>query len=393
MNTAIGATAQPAPTEPESKPRRRRRITAASVVIALAAAGGVLAFADPFGGAKASGGADGDGPTARATVRRGSLSSRVNQTGTLSYAGARDGAPYAVVNQASGVFTSLPDAGDVVHCGEVLYRVTNDPVVLLCGDTAASRPLSQGMRGPDVHELNRNLVRLDYAKRSNLDPSSQRFGEETSRAVRRLQKDVGVDRTGSLALGQAVVLPGPVRIAKVTAKPGAPARPGAPVADATSTRREVQVDLSASQQSSVHVGDRAQITLPNNDTTTGTVSRIGTIASSSTGGGAGSDPASTSSDATLPVYIRLEHAKAAGHLDQAPVRVQITTRAVQDALIVPVTALLAQSGGGYAVETVAGRSEPRLVPVTLGLFDDADGLVQVTSSRLSAGQQIVVPST
>jgi hypothetical protein len=31
------------------------------------------------------------------------------------------------------------------------------------------------------------------------------------------------------------------------------------------------------------------------------------------------------------------------------------------------------------------------VPVSLGLFDDAAGLVQVTGRGLAAGQQVVVP--
>jgi hypothetical protein len=32
------------------------------------------------------------------------------------------------------------------------------------------------------------------------------------------------------------------------------------------------------------------------------------------------------------------------------------------------------------------------VAVSLGLFDDADGLVQVTSPKLAAGQEVVVPT-
>jgi hypothetical protein len=32
------------------------------------------------------------------------------------------------------------------------------------------------------------------------------------------------------------------------------------------------------------------------------------------------------------------------------------------------------------------------VPVTLGLFDDAAGLVQVSGSGLAAGQRVVVPA-
>jgi hypothetical protein len=42
---------------------------------------------------------------------------------------------------------------------------------------------------------------------------------------------------------------------------------------------------------------------------------------------------------------------------------------------------------------VVGRNGTHdLVSVSLGLFDDADGLVQVTGSRLSAGQHVVVPA-
>jgi predicted ABC-type transport system involved in lysophospholipase L1 biosynthesis ATPase subunit len=64
-------------------------------------------------------------------------------------------------------------------------------------------------------------------------------------------------------------------------------------------------------------------------------------------------------------------------------------------LVVPVTALVAQASGGYSVEVVGntGRGANRLVPVSLGLFDDADGLVQVTGPGLAVGQEVVVPST
>jgi hypothetical protein len=34
-----------------------------------------------------------------------------------------------------------------------------------------------------------------------------------------------------------------------------------------------------------------------------------------------------------------------------------------------------------------------LVSVTLGIFDDADGLVQVSGHELSAGTPVVVPGT
>ncbi len=61
-------------------------------------------------------------------------------------------------------------------------------------------------------------------------------------------------------------------------------------------------------------------------------------------------------------------------------------------LAVPVDALLALAGGGYAVEVVEGHVH-RLVAVAVGLFDDAEGVVQVSGQGLSAGQRVVVPVT
>ncbi len=44
------------------------------------------------------------------------------------------------------------------------------------------------------------------------------------------------------------------------------------------------------------------------------------------------------------------------------------------------------------MEVAEGRVH-RLVGVTAGLFDDAEGLVQVSGQGLSAGQRVVVPAT
>ena len=72
-------------------------------------------------------------------------------------------------------------------------------------------------------------------------------------------------------------------------------------------------------------------------------------------------------------------------------QVQITTAGVKDALIVPVTALVGKSGGGFAVEVVRDGGRRELVAVRPGLFDDADGLVQVEGD-LREGDHVVVPS-
>jgi len=156
---------------------------------------------------------------------------------------------------------------------------------------------------------------------------------------------------------------------------------------ASSTRQDVVVRLDATEQPTVKAGDRALITLPDGRTTPGVVTRIGRVADSSGAGGSGSG----SSTVTIPVHIKLKHPQAAPRLDQAPVKVQITTATLQHALAVPVTALVALTDGGYAVKTIEASAAPRLVPVTVGLLDDSGGLVQITSKKLAAGQKLLVP--
>ena len=97
--------------------------------------------------------------------------------------------------------------------------------------------------------------------------------------------------------------------------------------------------------------------------------------------------------------VTLTQPRAAGTLDQAPVTVYITTASSPGpVLAVPVGALVAQANGngesaaGYAVEVIGAGNSRRLVPVTVGIFDDKSGLVQVTGA-LTPGERIVVPAT
>jgi peptidoglycan hydrolase-like protein with peptidoglycan-binding domain len=266
----------------------------------------------------------------------------------------------------------------VIARAQVFYRVSDDPVILLYGSTPVYRSLYEGDTGPDVRQLNANLVALGYATSSELDPNSDYFSYETAYALEQLQDKLGEDETGSLGEAQAVFLSGQLRIASVGATLGTNAGPGSLIMQATSTNRQVVVDLDASEQTEVTVGQSAQITLPDGQATPGVVASIGTVA------GGGSNP-------TLPVYITLRHPKAAGTLNQAPVTLEITTAKVKRALIVPIDSLLALSGGGYAVETVRAGGVHKLVAVSLGTFDDAAGTVQITGD-LKAGERIVVPN-
>jgi hypothetical protein len=362
--------------------RRSWLLAGAVVLVAVVATGGVLAMS---GATQAT--AAGQEPSVHtAPVERGTLSDQISQAGTLTYRARPDGSPYTVFNLVRGTYTKLPSGGDQVDCGSTLYRVNNQPVLLLCGATPAYRSLSEGARGPDVVELNTNLVELGYATRAQLDPSSDSFSTATAAALRKLQAKRGEEQIGSLALGQVVFLPESLRIATVSGELGGSAQPGAQVLSATSDTLEVQLALDPSQQRSVKRGDRALITLPSNTSVTGRVDRLGRVAQAPAGQNM------SAGGATIPVSIGLDHPDRARGLDEAPVQVNVTTRGVNDALNVPVTAIVGRSGGGFAVEVVRAGGQRELVAVRLGLFDAAGGRVQV-EGNLHVGERVVVPSS
>jgi peptidoglycan hydrolase-like protein with peptidoglycan-binding domain len=313
-------------------------------------------------------------PTTTAPVVRTDIVASRQLNGALTYAGA-----YTVVNQLAGVFTDLPSPGTVVTRGQVIYRVNSRPVVLMFGSPEWRR-LAPGATGADVRELELNLLALGFGNSSNL-VANGRFDGFDAAAVRRWQASLGEPQTGTVEFGDAVYEPGPIRITNVVASPGEYAQPGEPALAATSTKHVVLVELDVTQQTLVAVGERVTVTMPDGRAVPGTVTAMGTVASEPPDGGQG--------PATIALEVTLSDPDAGGSLDQAPVIVSVTEAVHSSVLAVPVMALLARPGGTYAVEVVDGPQR-RLVPVTLGLFDDR-GLVEVASPDLREGMLVEVP--
>jgi hypothetical protein len=385
-------------------------------VVAVAAV--VLAVTDPFRGRASLNAGGVSYGTSTWTVTRQSLTSQTQQDATLGDSGS-----YSVVNQAQapsagsgsstgsgpggsgnsggGTYTSLPATGALARQGQVLYAVSGAPVVLLYGTTPAYRDMTEGDAGADVTELNTDLVTLGCLTAADLGARSgwDYFSAETAYGVQQLQARLGVTQTGSLDLGAAVFLPSAIEVTGLGSGVvlGGPATSGQVALTASSTTPQVTIDLDASLQGDMRAGEPVSITLPDGSDTPGVVSSVSTVATSSTGGSGGSGSGGSGSggsgnSATVTVEVSLDHPSAAGSLNQAPVEVTITTGSVSNALVVPVDALLAQSSGSYAVEVIGSGGRRYLVPVTLGLFDDAAGLVQVTGN-LTPGQKVVVPGT
>lgn len=361
----------------------RKSVVTIAVLILLAAGGGaVAAERGRIWPAHAASGGSGVQDNASAasivTVKRQDLTSQTQVNGSLGYTGT-----YTVVGGAHGTVTGLPAIGQAIKQGQTIYQVDGAPVVLLYGSVPMYRDLSENATGADVKQLNADLVALGYATGSQIDPSSDFYSWQTKAAVEKLQDAMGVTQDGTLHLGEAQFLPGAIRITSVSATLGTPA--GGPIAHATSTTRQVTVQLPATEQSQIKVGDQVVITLPDNSTTPGKVTSIGTVATSPSGSGGGTP--------TVEVDITPSNPAATGTLDQAPVQVSIVTASAPDALVIPVTALLSLNGGGYAAEVVGADGVHRLVAVTVGLFDDSAGMVQVTGGGLSVGDRIVAAGT
>lgn len=406
--------------------RRRRMITAAVVIVVIAGGGAGGYYGLKHLHKKAPASSANSDATGLRSVTRQTLSEQTSVNGTLGYSGnytvvvpsgssgssgssssagssGSSGSSSSGGSSSGGTFTWLPAGGQVVRQGQRIYSVANSPVVLLYGSVPVYRDLSQGMSGPDVQQLNSDLVALGDAAKSELDPSSDDFSSGTATALEKLQSHLGLPQTGTLPLGQAVFQPSAVLVGNVSATLGAPVHPGTPVLTGTSDTRQAVAQADPTELPDV--GANVSITLPDNQITSGVVTSVATTASSPSGGsgsgssgsgsdsgsGSGSDSGSSSSSATtVNVYIRLTRPATAGTLDQAPVTVNITTSTVRNVLAVPIQALISEPGG-YAVEVAGPHGTRHIVPVSLGLFDDAAGLVQVTGA-LTPGQQVVVPN-
>ena len=346
---------------------------------ALVAGGGAVAVVLAVAGVVTLCGGDAAPPAAAAppavgetgTVERRDLVERDSLDGTLGY--ARDAALAAGV---AGTLTRLRDPGSLVRRGESLYSVDGRAATwLLYGALPAWRDFTPGMEdGADVRQLERNLRALGADPDGDLTVDGE-WDWATTAAVERFQDARGLDGTGSLTRGQVLFRPGPSRIGAASAVVGDTVRPGQAIGRISSTRREITVDLDATRQGLARAGDAVTVELPNGRAARGRVTDVGKVAE---------PPAEEGGDTTIPVTIELRGKGARGSgLDQAPVDVGFAVERADGVLTVPVKALLARQGGGFAVELVGSG---RIVPVEPGLY--ADDMVEVDGD-LREGDTVV----
>jgi peptidoglycan hydrolase-like protein with peptidoglycan-binding domain len=361
-----------------SAPGRRGRGRVGTVVLAATA---VLVVAAAVVAAVGSGGAGestadaGDLPPATATVTRQTLVDAHTADGELGYGPAR-----TATGRLSGTVTALAATGSTVKRGRALYRVDDQPVVLLYGALPAYRTLTPGTQGADVRQFERNLAALGYDGFTVDDE----YTWDTAEAVRQWQDDLGVEETGQVEPGRVLYARGAVRVDSHSAAVGDTAQPGKGVLTYTGTARVVTASLDVDDQRLARKGAAVSITMPDGKRAKGRITTVETVIETSTG--ANGQP---SSETKIEVTVTADDPGALSGYDRASVDVALTAAERKGVLTVPVAALLALAEGGYGVQVVEGATT-RTVAVETGLF--ASGRVEISGDGVAEGTTVGMPA-
>jgi len=267
--------------------------------------------------------------------------------------------------------------------GEDLYALDGRPTVLLIGTLPAYRALREGDIGPDVVQLQTNLVALGVGGSPALRADGT-FDRATTLAVQRWQTTRHVAATGIIRLGEAIVLPAAVRVGSPHVSIGGAALPGTSMLDVTSVDEIVKIAVDPHLAPSIHPGDQIRFTTSEGTTIPGRVTSVAAAATTPPNDGNG-PPQGPSVEviaaATDPADLT--------DLDGINVVADVTTGTAPDALAVPVAALVVLADGSFGVE-VAKAGTTHFVRVTPGIYDQT--MVEITGAGIAPGDQVVVPT-
>ncbi|WP_144123212.1 efflux RND transporter periplasmic adaptor subunit [Catellatospora sichuanensis] len=348
---------------------RARYLVGGVAVLAVAAAAGLAVGLPKLSGGEEAAAA---GPAETATVTRQTLSDTETKSGTLGY-----GTEHTVGARSAGTVTWLAAENAVIGRGKPLFRIDDQPVVLLYGALPAYRQLRNGVEGADVKQLEQNLQALGYDGFT----VDREFTSSTASAVREWQEDLGLPETGVVEPGRIVFAGGQVRVDALSASVGDLVQPGTPILTRSGVDRAVVVELEVADERLAEVGAAVEVELPDGKRVPGKVGRVQTVIAP---GVNGADPTTN-----LEVTVSLAAKEAVQGFHQAAVDVDFTAETRESVLTVPVAALLALAEGGYGVEVVEGGGS-RIVAVQTGLF--AAGRVEVSGDGLAEGTVVGMPS-
>ncbi|MEM9467498.1 MAG: peptidoglycan-binding domain-containing protein [Actinomycetota bacterium] len=313
--------------------------------------------------------------TATAPVTRGDLADEREFRASVSF-----GEPWPLGIDRTGTVTAAVAAGAIIEHGDELVRIDERAVFLAEGEMPMYRTLERVdtrqrdennrrltlLEGPDVIQLQTFLASAGHDADGRLEIDGV-FGSSTEKAAKAWQDANGLSPTGRVDSGQLVFTAEPVRIAS-TIRTGA----GFQSLEVTRADALILVDTSNRDRGAISPGTAVTIVLPDGGRVAGEASKQ---EQATNGEGAAVWRTTIRSEAILPSEV-------------GTATIEVVDVAVEGAVLVPASALLALAEGGFAVEKTTDAG-PRLTRVDV--VDVLDGMAAVTGD-IAPGDTVVVPT-
>ncbi|MBP2326570.1 hypothetical protein JOF56_006955 [Kibdelosporangium banguiense] len=355
-------------------PKSRRRatvvVTAALIAVVIASAVALIVHNRPPEPTPAG------APQVKvATVRKADLANTKSMQAMIGF-----GTPRQIKGTGTGVVTRLPAVGDVAQAGKPLYWVNDQPVPVFFGPTPLFRKLeAPGAKGSDVAMMMDNLARLGYqVGRRPKDDTKAELTPTVIEAIKKWQRKAGLEDTGTVDVGQILVLDTQVRVASVQAQPGAAATEQ--LFTVTPNSRVVTMSVPMTEAGGLKAGTSVSLVRPDSRQVPAKIqSATPAVPNPEAQGGAGAEQ-------KLDVVMVADDPADVADLAPAPIQLNITTESRSGVLTVPVEALVALREGGYAVQLRGGE----LRAVKTGLY--SQDKVEVSGSGITEGLEVVTAS-
>lgn len=271
------------------------------------------------------------------------------------------------------------DAADIVFvpgASQIVELAVEVGSSVAPGDPVATLSTGDSMAGADVAQLETALVALGHDAAGTL-VADDVYDATTAAAIAEFQTAIGQAPDGVVNLGEIVFTAGPLLISEALTSVGSTVSDGDPILAVAAAEQVVRMQIPAGDQGLVDVGNAVTVILPGFEEAPATIVSI--------------DPTATvdnNGDVVFDATVALDNSDVAVGLNEAPVTIDVVGDTAAGVLAVPVTALIALSEGGYAVE-VQTSTGFQLVAVDPGFF--ADGLVAINSDGIAAGDMVTLP--
>jgi len=280
-------------------------------------------------------------------------------------------------NRAEGIVTEVHiPPGAEVRQGDLLYEVNERPVTIAEGSVPAYRDVTSGMKGSDVRQLQQLLSDLGWYN----GPVVGESGAGTGAAIRAWQRDLGVEATGIVNLGDIMfvpILPSRVALDAGVVHRGAIVVGSEPALSGLPTSPAFTIPVTESQATMMPAGTRVAVSSPAGATWEGFVAE---------------HVREPDSGALSVVLVGAAGAAVCGpDCDEVPVggSVALASRIVTveptKGLVVPSAALISNADGQIAVISANGDALPVEVVVA------AQGMSVIEG--VEAGTRVRVPAT